>query len=115
MKLQILTISFAIIFFLTNFNQVRRKKLNAKFGLVWALLSVGLVVLSLFLYRIMFIANCIGIKTVSNMIFLIGFIFFLFLTLNITKSLSAYETKIIELTQELAILKKEIKEKELSE
>ena len=57
-------------------------------------------------------ANFIGIETVANMMFFLGMIFLLVLSFNQSTELSKLNKKVISLTQELAILKKE-KEEEM--
>ena len=49
--------------------------------------------------------NIIGISTVSNFIFLIGFGLLLFITFILTEIVSTQKAKITSLAQEIAILK----------
>ena len=60
-------------------------------------------------------AKFIGIETVSNLLFFLGFLFMIFITFDLAKTISIQNRKIINLTQELAILKHEISNKEIIE
>ena len=67
------------------------------------------IIISIFqIYNLEKLAKLVGIKTVSNFLFFLGFIFFIFIVFDISKTISIQNKKIVTLTQELALLRKDI-------
>ena len=93
--LKIFLVISIFIFILHVFNNVKKNKLSVRNCIVW-------------LENLKYLANLLGIETVSNFIFFLGFIFLIFVVFDLTRIVSTQNKKIITLTQELGILKKEI-------
>ena len=105
--LKIIIIICMLIFLVYVINNVKHNKLNIQNALIWIVLSIGIILTAIFINQLHFIANFIGVETVSNLLFFIGFIFIIYVCFNVTKTISMQNKKIITLTQELAILRKE--------
>ena len=105
--LKIFIIAFIIIFFFYVIKNVKDNKLNIKNALVWMVMSIGIIICTLQVENLEKLSKLIGAKTLSNIIFFLGFIFIIYVCFNITKTISTQNKKIISLTQELAILRKE--------
>ena len=95
-----------LIFFIYVIKNVKNNKLNIQNALIWIGLSIGIIISVIFVDSLDEIAELIGVKTVSNLLFFIGFIFMIFVCFNTTKIISTQNKKIITLTQELALLRK---------
>lgn len=106
--LKFIIIVIAIIFLIYVLSKVRKRTLSIKHALIWILLSLGIITCVLSIPALTKIADLVGIETVSNMLFYIGFVFSIFISFNITQIISEQNDRIIKLTQELAILKKNL-------
>lgn len=107
-KLKIILIFIMILFLIYIFSVIKRNKISTKNALIWVIADIIVIFCILFLKQLLVIANFIGIKTVSNMMFFLGFIFLLILCFKQSAQLSIQNKKIINLTQELGILKNKI-------
>ena len=109
-KLIIVLIISILIFLFYVLKNVKQNKLNIKNSLIWIILSIGIIICTLQINNLEKLAKLAGIKTVSNMLFFLGFIFLIFTCFNITKTISMQNRKIVTLTQELALLRKEMED-----
>ena len=111
--LKINLIIVMILFLIYVFRSIKKNKLSTKNALIWITADIIVIFCIVFVEKLLLLANFIGIETVSNMMFFIGFIYLLILCFNLTNELSLQNKKIIKLTQELGILKNQInKEKD---
>lgn len=113
-KLMILIILSAILFLIYVIKSIRHQELTVKNSLIWIVLSISIIIVALWSDFFEKMANMFGIEKLSNMFFYLGFLFFIFLCFNITKIISVQNKRIINLTQELALLKNEV-DKNVSE
>ena len=113
-SLKVFIIVFILIFLIYVFKNIKKGKLNIQNGLIWIAMSICIILCVIFIIPMKKIAIFIGAETLSNIIFFLGFIFLIFVSFNTTKTISINNKKIINLTQELAILKKDINDKNKS-
>ena len=109
-----LQISIAVILFIMIFiiaNMVRKKKIDLRYALSWIVLVCLIFVLDLFPQIVFFLAALVGIKTPSNMVFFVGFILTVIMIYSLAVSVSHLSMKTKRLTQEMALLRKEMEEK----
>jgi len=111
-NLAILIIFSIIVFLFHVFKQIKKNQLNIKNALIWMLMSVCIIICIFQIDNITSLAKLVGIEKASNMIFFLGFIFLIFTTFNLTKTVSVQNRKIVKLTQELALLRKEIEKRD---
>lgn len=109
-ELCIVIIIFMIVFFCYVMKNVAHHKLSVKNSLIWAVLVIGVIICLFQIDNLEKLAKLIGIETVSNMLFFLGFVFLIFICFNFTKHISLSNKKIINLTQEIALLRKEIQD-----
>lgn len=105
LKLVIVLISFALLFVIYVWTNVIKRNLIIKYALLWLIFSVAMTIAVLIPDVLKVICNSIGIATVSNFIFFLGFGILLFITFVLTEVVSTQKTKITTLAQEVAILK----------
>lgn len=105
LKFFLIIICLLFIFFLIR--KVGKKKFELRFCLPWIFITGILIIITVFENLLIPVKDFFGFETLSNMIFLIGFLSITMLVLSLTTKLSLLNSKVIELTQELAILKKE--------
>lgn len=105
LKIFLVLVCVFLIFYV--YYKVLDKKLDYKSGLSIMLMLVILMVLCIFDQILIPIRDFLGFEVVSNMIFFLGFIFVSVLLLSLSIKVNKQNEKIIKLTQELAILKKD--------
>lgn len=106
--LAILLIISMIIFFIYVLYQIKKNNLTVKNGLIWLVMAVAIVICVFSIEHIKFLAKIAGIEKASNMIFFLGFIFLIYTCFNLSQTVSIQNRKIVVLTQELALFRKEI-------
>ena len=85
---KIFIIIFMVVIFLYVIVNVKHNKLNIQNALIWMLLPIGVIIAVLFLKELTSLAELIGIRTLSNLLFFLGFIFLILVCFNITKIVS---------------------------
>lgn len=108
LKLKIIIIIIMLLLLMYMFQAVRKNKISLKNILIWIIADLIVIVSVLFLDELLKLANFIGIETVSNMLFFFGFVFLIILCFNLSSDLSIQNKKIINLTQEVGILKNKL-------
>lgn len=101
-------------FFTTYYvaRQVRKGKIEIDHSLFWIILSVFLLLTSIFPQYLVLFTKLMGVQSTSNMVFLlIIFILMVKLFMN-SVSLSKMEEKISQLVQELTLIRMEEREKD---
>lgn len=91
------------------FNVVRKKKFSIKESFWWMLASIIMLILAIWPYSIDKIAKFLGVEYPPSLLFVICIIFLLFICFRNNKRLAEQQEKIIELAQELSIIKEKVK------
>ena len=105
--LRLMLILVSILTTLFMIRKIRQSKLQIEYAIFWVVFAVLLIILSIFPQIVYWCADITGITSPANFIF-VFVIFLLMLKLFLTTvELSQLEYKIKELTQEIAIEKKE--------
>ncbi len=100
----IISISIFIIYVL---HSVKKNKLSIRNSIVWLVMGGAVIICVFQVDNLTKLAHLIGIEKLSNFLFFLGFIYLIFIAFDITKTISTQNKKIITLTQELALLRKE--------
>lgn len=111
-NLIILVVLSALLFLVYVLRNIKYQKLTIRNGIIWLMLILGVMIVVFGYSFFEKIAHALGIENLSSMSFYIGFLFLIFVCFNITKTISVQNQKIIKLTQELGILKNEVKQYE---
>lgn len=98
-------IIFSIIIILYVVNIVRKKMFSIKESFWWIVASVLMLILSIFPYSIDFLAKELNVAYPPSLFFVICILFLLFINFRNSKRIAELQTKVIELGQELSILK----------
>jgi len=109
-RLQIVIAIIDIIGFIWIVNMVRKKKIDLRYALSWLCTLILLLLLDIFPGIVYTMSRFIGIDTPSNMVFFVGFLIFIVLIYSSTVSISRLSQRTKKLTQEIALLKKEVEE-----
>ena len=92
-------------------NMVRKKALELRYSLRWLGVGICILILTLFPQIMNKISAIMGIASPMNMLFFLGFCFSLTIIFSLTISVSKMSIQIKDLTQEIALYKKEQNEK----
>lgn len=103
-RIQIASIAFALIVFVTVFELVRRRRLRERYALVWMAAALGLVVLAVWQGLLNAIAKAVGIYYPPNALFVAAFGFLLLLLLHLSAAVSRLSDQTTVLAQRLALL-----------
>lgn len=107
-KLQIIIALIILVFLGILINMIRKNKLDLKYALSWILLGIGILVFDLFPILTSLMASLLGIGVPVNMLFFLGFCFSLLIIFSLTVAVSRLSWRVTKLTQELALLKKQL-------
>lgn len=105
LKLVIILIIVALFFLIFVLNHVLKRKMVINYALLWIIFGILMITSVLIPDFLKVICNLVGIETVSNFIFLLGFGLLLLITFILTEIVSNQKSKITTLAQEIAILK----------
>ena len=112
LRLKIELILGIIFFLIVIYNTIKNKKINIKYSIIWIISAVIMMTAVLIPDFLQNIANLIGIKTVSNMVFLCTITILLLISFSLTAIVSTQKRKITLLVQELGLLQNRIYENE---
>lgn len=112
LKLKIFMICICLIFMLFIYKKVEKGNLQLKYSFAWYIIAIGLILASIFDFVLVPIRDFLGFETVSNMVFLIGFMIISMLVFTLNVKYSELQSKTTKLTQEIALLKKEVEKNE---
>lgn len=90
------------------YNKVTKGNLQLKYSFPWYIILVCLIIVTIFDSILYPIRDFFGFETVSNMIFVFGFMIISMLVFSLNLKTSELQNKNTKLTQELALLKKEV-------
>lgn len=103
-------IVFSIIFIIFILNLVRKNKLDEKYSIMWLFLAGITLIVSIFSSIIETISEWFDVYYPPTLLLLFAVIIMMAYIVHITLVITKQNKMIIKLTQELAILKKDIQE-----
>ncbi len=89
---------------------IRRGRLKERYSLLWLFASIVLLLLSSSRGLLDALSHAVGIFYSPSVLFLIGFVFLLMITLHFSVVISGLTDKNKKLAQELAILKQQLEQ-----
>lgn len=107
-KLMIILLIISLLFLIFIFVQVRKKRLNEAYSLVWICAGIVIVIISIFPNILQLVSNIIGIYYAPTTLFLILIFFILLLLLQFSIITSKKNQQIRKLAQEIALLSKKV-------
>lgn len=100
-------IIIALICMIYIITEVRKKKFSIKESFWWLVASVVVLLLAIFPYSINWLAKIFGVEYPPSLFFVFCIIFLTFINFRNSKKLSEQQEKIIELAQQVSIIKDE--------
>lgn len=110
-NLIILLLCFCIAFGIYIFINIFKRKISLQQSLIWFSYVILMIIALISPTTDNYLAKLMGFEVTSNMIFFFGFAILIVICFNLTKIISKEKEKVITLAQELAILKKELKDR----
>ena len=101
-------IILSIIVILYVINIVRKRKFSIKESFWWFFASIIMLLLSIFPHSIDWFAMKIGVSYPPSLFFVLCIVFLLFINFRDSKRISELQVKVVELGQELAIVKEKV-------
>lgn len=98
----------SIVVMLYVINIVRKKKFSIKESFLWVVGSIIMLLLSIFPYSIDYFADKLDIAYPPSLFFVICIFFLLFINFRFSKRISELQEKVIELGQELALVREKV-------
>jgi hypothetical protein len=103
-RVQIVSIVFAVIVFVTVFELVRQRRLRERYALVWMAAALVLLVLAIWSGLLTAVSKAVGIYYPPNALFVIAFGFLLLLLLHFSAAVSRLSDQTTVLAQRVALL-----------
>lgn len=108
LRLQIIVVVAMLFIILYIVWQIGKKKLDFKYGIGWLAMFIVVLILAIWPKLLDIISNVLGIASPVNMLFFFGFILSVMIIFSMSKMLGNLNSKVKKLSQELAILRKEV-------
>ena len=109
LKLKLFMIFICLVFSAFIYKKILDDKLQVGYSLIWFLVMFVLIFVTVFDEILNPIKLFLGFEKISNMLFVFGFFITSIIIFNIYLRITEQNKKIIKLTQEIALLKKESK------
>lgn len=105
MAIYVLSVFVAALFLVFVLELVRRQKLREQYSLLWILFSLILLICSMNVHLVEWIAARLGVKYAPAVLFLFGLLFCFAFILHLTIVVTRLTSQVLRLTQEIVILK----------
>ena len=87
---------------------LRRGVLREKFAALWLLVSVSILILAIFPATLNWLADLLGVEVQSNLLFLMGGVLLLLVSVQLSHEVSRVEARTRRLAEEIALLRYEL-------
>ena len=109
LRIFLIVFSFLTIFYIIR--KIRKAKLRIDVSIFWLVFAILLLILSIFPGIAVWLAKVMGVISPVNLIYLFMIFILLIYSFSITLKVSELENKINELTEEIAIKERMLKDK----
>ncbi len=110
LNLRIVLLVIVCIYLLVIIKQIKNKKLQINFCIIWIIISILLIIAVCIPNFIETISNKLGFEVASNMVFFLTIFIAFYLIFMLTLKISQENSKTRELIQEISILNKKIED-----
>ena len=102
-------IIYSIVWIIIILKSVRNGKISVRYSLIWFVMALAILFVGVFPKFMELLAKTFGFTTISNLVIGIILTLLMFITLVLTMILTNQKTQIKNLTQEISMLKKDVK------
>ena len=107
---QALICVIAVLFGVFTFDLLRRRRLNVEYGLLWLLLTVGVLIVVGWKWLLFRMTFWMGARQPASILTLLSLAFIFFFMAFLTVQISTMASRIKHLTQVIALLEHEVRE-----
>ena len=104
-------IILSVVIIIYIIHSVRKGQLGIKTSFVWILMSIIMLLLSIFPYSIDWFADFLGIEYAPALFLTLCVVLLLILDFNYSKKIAKLQEKVTDLAQEVSVLREKAKEK----
>ena len=104
-------IIISVLILLYTLYSVRKENLSIKTSFIWILASIIMLLLSIFPYSIDWFAQFFGIYYAPSLLLTLCVVVLLILNFNMSNKIAKLQEKVIDLAQEISVLKEMVNEK----
>jgi len=112
---QIVSLVAALGIMVMLFELLRRHRLREKYAVIWAVLSLGSIVVALFPRILYSASSALGLSVPSNLLFFVSIFVLLGLTLQLSYELGRTEERVRTLAEEIALLRLQVEQSRAGE
>ena len=109
---RIFALTAAVLIFVFIIDLVRRRKIGIQYSILWLFMGVLIVVLATWYESLLIITRLIGAVVPTTTLFIFGILFLMVMTLHLTMKISQQQITIVQLAQEIALLRHELESDE---
>ena len=103
-----------ILAFIYIFYSIKKKKIDIRHSLIWILVCIVLAILDIWPSLLQWITTALGFELPVNMLFFLGFAIAIGIIFGLTARVSKQSEQIKTLTQQIALLKKDVEDSQKS-
>ncbi len=108
---KIFAVITSVIIFIIIIELLRKRRLKEEYAWLWILTGLSMIILVVWYKPLVFITNLIGAIEPTTTLFIFSILFLLAISIHFSIIISKLSLQVKDLTQELAILKSEFKDK----
>lgn len=106
-RLQVILLIVLILAIGFIVSEISKKKIDFKFGIVWIVISLVLILFTIWNGLLIWLTHLVGITTPINFLYLLAILLLVWIVYSMSKTIALLQEKIKRLSQELAILRKD--------
>lgn len=106
-RLQVILLIVLILAIGFIVSEISKKKIDFKFGIVWIVISLVLILFTIWNGLLIWLTHPVGIATPINFLYLLAILLLVWIVYSMSKTIALLQEKIKRLSQELAILRKD--------
>ena len=106
-RLQVILLIVLILAIGFIVSEISKKKIDFKFGIVWIVISLVLILFTIWNGLLIWLTHLVGIATPINFLYLLAILLLDWIVYSMSKTIALLQEKIKRLSQELAILRKD--------
>ena len=106
-RLQVILLIVLILAIGFIVSEISKKKIDFKFGIVWIVISLVLILFTIWNGLLIWLTHLVGIATPINFLYLLAILLLVWIVYSMSKTIALLQEKIKRLSQELTILRKD--------
>ena len=109
---RIFALTAAVLIFVFIIDLVRRRKIGIQYSILWLFMGVVIFIVATWYDSLLIVTSLIGAVVPTTTLFIFGILFLMVMTLHLTMRITQQQITIVQLAQEIALLKHELERDE---